>query len=80
MENEATNTISTEPKNNFGGIIGAIIIIVLIVAGGWYFIGNRVEKIQDQKQNAPIEISTGTSTEIQDIQTDLDNLDLRVLD
>ena len=50
MENEATNTISTEPKNNFGGIIGAIIIIVLIVAGGWYFIGNRVEKIQDQKQ------------------------------
>ena len=61
-----------------GGIIGAIIIIILLLAGGWYFIGNRVEKIQNQKEQAEeaIAISTGTSTEVADIQADLDGLDI----
>lgn len=73
MENETKSGGS-------GGIIGAIIIIAIIIAGGWYFIGNRVEKIQDQKGTASaIEITTGTSTEVADIQTDLDNLNLDVL-
>jgi hypothetical protein len=82
MDNETTNTIPTEPKSGgVGAITGAIIIIVLIVAGGWYFIGNRVEKIQDQKEaNEALDVTTGSSTEIEDIQTDLDNLDLKVLD
>lgn len=73
MENE-------QKTNNIGGIIGAIIIIILLIAGGWYFIGNRVEKIQDQKNSNPVvEVTTGTSTEITDIQTDLDNLDVDAL-
>jgi len=72
MENETKS-------GNVGGIIGAIIIIILIIAGGWYFIGNKVEKIQDQKQITPIEVSTGTSTEVTDIQTDLDNLNVDIL-
>lgn len=81
MENETNSTISTEPKGGFGGVIGAIIIIVLIIAGGWYFIGNRVEKIQNQNQaTTTIEVTTGDSTEVTDIQTDLDNLNLKVLD
>jgi len=74
MENETKS-------GGLGAIMGAIIIIVLIVAGGWYFIGNRVEKIQEQKEaNKVLDITTGSSTEIEDIQTDLDNLDLKVLD
>ncbi len=81
MDEQATNNISAEQKSgSTGGIIGAIIIIILIVIGGFYFIGNRVEKIQEQKQNTPVnEITTGTSTELVDIQTDLDNVNLDVL-
>ncbi len=63
-----------------GAIIGVIIIIILIVAGGWYFIGNRVEKIQEEKEVAKtLEVSTGTSTEVADIEADLKNLDLNSL-
>ena len=70
-----------QKKEGVSGLVGAIIIIVIIVAGGWYFIGNRVEKIQDQKEAGKVlDVSTGTSTEVEDIQTDLDNLDLKVLD
>jgi Ca2+/Na+ antiporter len=84
MENETTNTMLQEPKSGgTGAIIGAIIIIVLLIAGGWYFIGNRIEKIETQKDNdsteVVIDLSTGTSTEIEDIETDLKNLDLKVL-
>jgi uncharacterized protein HemX len=82
MENETTNTIPTENKGGFGGVAGAVIIVAIIIIGGWYFIGNRVEKIQDQKSatTSSLQITTGTSTEIDDIQTDLDNLNLKVLD
>ena len=81
MENE-TNTMPVESKpNNTGGIIGAIVIIVILIAGGWYFIGNRVEKMQDQKEAAKVlDVTTGTSTEVVDIQAGLDNLDLNILD
>ena len=82
MENEIKNTIPTENKSGFGGVAGAIIIVAIIIIGGWYFIGNRVEKIQDQKEatTSSLEMVTGSSTEIEDIQTDLDNIDLKVLD
>lgn len=78
MENETITTNSNEPKSSgFGGIIGAIIIIIILIVGGWYFIGNRVEKIQEQKEATKvIDVSTGTSTEVDDIQEDLENLDL----
>jgi len=84
MENEI-NTMSDEPKSNgLGGIIGAIIIIVLLIIGGWYFISNRVEKISDQKQATSTtevgDVLTGDSTEVSDIQADLDNLNLDALD
>jgi Ca2+/Na+ antiporter len=83
MDNETTKIISEETKSSgTGEIIGAIIIIILLIAGGWYFIGKRVEKIENQKNSStevPIDLSTGTSTEIEDIETDLKNLDLKVL-
>lgn len=82
MENEVTNTVPQEPKSSgVGAITGVIVIIIILIAGGWYFIGNRVEKIQEQKEvNKVLDVSTGSSTEVEDIQTDLENLDLNVLD
>ncbi len=60
-------------EKNYGAIIGIVIIIILLVAGGWYFISNRIEKVNENKV---LDVSTGTSTEVGDIQTDLDNLDV----
>ena len=83
MENEQANNVAIDPKpTNVGGIVGAIIIIVLIVLGGWYFITDKVEKVETQKQQqaaANIDLSTGSSTEVADIQTDLNNLNLDAL-
>jgi len=73
MENEVTN-IESKPKE-YGGIISTIVIIILLIAGGWYFIGNRIGKINE----VSIGINTGTSTEIEDIQKDLDDLNLDIL-
>ena len=71
---------NTEKSSGMGAIIGAVIIIVILAVGAWYFIGNRVEKIETQKQaTKTLEVSTGPSTEVVDIQTDLDNLDLNSL-
>ena len=72
---------NTEKSSGMGAITGAIIIVVILAAGAWYFIGNRVEKIEIQKQATKvIDVSTGSSTEVSDIQTDLDNLDLNSLE
>jgi flagellar basal body-associated protein FliL len=58
-----------------GPLIGIIIIIIILLAGAWYFIGNRIEKIQNQKNatSSPetFDPITSSSTEIEDIQTDL---------
>ena len=71
---------NTEKSSGMGAITGAIIIVVILAAGAWYFIGNRVEKIEIQKQATKvIDVSTGSSSEIADIQTDLDNLDINTL-
>lgn len=75
--------METEEKSGgMGGVMAVIIIIIILLAGGWYFIGNRVEKIQNQKQVPAVinEITTGTSTELTDIEKDLENLNLDALD
>ncbi len=72
--------METEKSSGMGAVTGAIIIIVILAAGAWYFIGNRVEKIEIQKQaTKTVDVSTGSSSEIDDIQTDLDNLDINIL-
>jgi len=72
--------METEKSSGMGAVTGAIIIIVILAAGAWYFIGNRVEKIEIQKQaTKTVDVSTGSSSEIDDIQTDLDNLDINTL-
>jgi Ca2+/Na+ antiporter len=83
MENETVNITPSQPKSRvsgWGAIIGAIIIIIILIIGSWYFISQRIEKVEQQKlDNLVNEVNSGTSTEIEDIQTDLNNLDLNVL-
>ncbi len=71
---------NTEKSSGMGAIMGAVIIIVILAVGAWYFIGNRVEKIEVQKQaTKTMDVSSGLSTEVVDIQEDLNNLDLNSL-
>lgn len=83
MENENLNITPNQTKSDLGPIIGAIIIIIILIAGAWYFIGNRIEKISESEiptdENSAIEITTGTSTELEDIQTDLENINVDIL-
>lgn len=74
MENKVN-----EKSGGMGALTGAIIIIIVLIAGGWYFIGGRMEKIQTQKEATSNVVTTGSSTEVTDIQKDLDNVDLNVL-
>jgi uncharacterized protein HemX len=79
MENETNTTITSDKKTGgFGGMVGAIIIIIILIIGGWYFIGNRIQ--EQNRIGKVLDVSTGTSTEVSDIQTDLNNLDLNSLD
>ncbi len=67
-------------KKGVGPIIGSIIIILVIAIGGIYYLKNTKDKITENK---PIDNSTttlGTSTEISDIQNDLDGTDVDNLD
>ena len=58
-----------------GSIIGTIIVIVVIIMGGFYFLGQRVEKTNINT----LEIASSTSTtsdEITSIQSDIDSLNV----
>lgn len=77
MENEENKVELAENTSGVGAILGAIIIIAVIVVGGWYFIFNRSERIE--KNTEVIETPIGSSTEIEDIQTELDALNLEAL-
>ncbi len=78
MENEENKVELKESESGVGGIIGAIIIIVVILIGGWYFIINRNERID--KNDELIEAPISESTELADIEADLEALNLDALD
>ncbi len=67
-------------ENTSGGIIGVIIIIILLLIGAWYFFSERLQKIEEQKKMATSTIinikSLSTSTEIQDINNDLQKINV----
>lgn len=56
-----------EKSNGIGGIAGIIIVIAILVIGGFYFVGQRIEK---QKQFEATVNSASTSDEIVDLQKD----------
>lgn len=78
MENEENKVVSEKSSKGFGAILGAIIIIVVILVGGWYFIFNRSERIE--KNTEVLQAPIGSSTEVEDIQMELDSLNLEALD
>ncbi len=78
MENEDKKVEVRESENGVGGIIGAVIIIVVILIGGWYFIFNREDRIE--KTDEVITTPISDSTEIADIEVELESLNLDVLD
>lgn len=71
-----------EQTGGTGAIIGVVIIVLVLILGAWYIIGNRIEKINTPvtPESEVAEITTGTSTELEDIQTDLDSVNFEALD
>jgi len=85
IENNNIVYDSNGKSTGTGALIGTIIIIVVLIAGGWYFVSSRMDKINQQNSavnEATTTFSTSTlstSTEIVDIQKDLDSVNLDTL-
>ena len=68
MENDTPK--NPESETEFGPLTGTIIIFLLILAGGWYFLNQRIDKLEEQRlelakileANATTTINLGTST------------------
>jgi hypothetical protein len=70
----------TKQKIYFKAVV-AVIVVEIILVLGWYLISNIMTRIEIQRQISTLsEPKTGSSTEIADIQADLDNLDMNALD
>lgn len=69
-------------KSGLGAVVAIIIIVVLVLAGGWYFLSERSDRLEAQRQNtAAIEESEfSTSTEISDIEADLGKINFDILE
>jgi hypothetical protein len=83
MENTENNSAeASKSGNGFGTIIGITIIVIVLLAGAWYFLGQRVAKLEEQKQISTVidESKLSTSTEVVDLQADLGKIDMEVLD
>jgi len=65
MENG--NTENPESENGIGPLTGIIIIVLMILAGGWYFLSERITKLEEkEKLTSELNIqatSTATTTE-----------------
>ena len=57
-------------ENPLGPMTGIILIVLVLLIGAWYFLWQRVAKLEDQKENPPVATTTtriinlGTTTEI----------------
>lgn len=72
------NTEETKPENGKGATVGAIIIVLLLVIGGAYVFS---QSQSGPEANQTEELSTqSSSTEIADIEADLENTNLEDLD
>lgn len=91
MENtEQEPAVAPAPKQNggnIGAVIGIIIIVVLLAVGGFYYFTSEVEELQQEQPSAEITgdeedqlRSQGTSSDLADIEADLQATDLSPLD
>ncbi len=67
-------------KMDFGSIIGIVLVLLVLIAGAFYFIGQRLEK-QKEFQNAinQNQVATTTATtsdEITDIEEDINSMNV----
>ena len=57
-------------ENSLGPMTGIILIVLMLLIGAWYFLWQKVVKLEDQREKAPIAttitriINLGTTTEI----------------
>jgi preprotein translocase subunit YajC len=59
MENTETPKVET----SYGPIIGIILIVLLLLIGAYYFLSQRISKLEEQKKtNALIELQNATTT------------------
>jgi FlaG/FlaF family flagellin (archaellin) len=67
----------TEQTNDkgVGPIIGTIIVIIVIIMGGFYFLGQRTEKLNTNNNEIANPTAT-TSDEVSSLQDDINSLDV----
>lgn len=62
MEPLETKTEKTEQP--VGPVIGIILIIVMILIGGYYFLSQRITKLEREKQNQALNQDQNSTTTI----------------
>ena len=57
-------------ENPLGPMTGIILIVLVLLIGAWYFLWQKIVKLEDQKENPPVATTTtriinlGTTTEM----------------
>lgn len=96
QENTTPPTPAPEEKSSWGSAIGIILIVAVIIIGGLYFWGQKIDERMSEYEagdvtvedilNAPdsqleaLSEEQSTSTDITDIEEDLNTTDLDELD
>jgi Na+-transporting methylmalonyl-CoA/oxaloacetate decarboxylase gamma subunit len=58
MENTPNN-----PQTEMGPMMGIILIVLMLLIGAWYFLWQKVTKLEDQREQAKMATTTATTTE-----------------
>jgi uncharacterized protein YpmB len=57
------NLETPKTENNFGAIIGIILIILMLLVGAYFFLSQRITKLEEQRQaNALLRSEPATTT------------------
>lgn len=56
MENQSPE--NPKPETEIGPLTGIILIVLILLIGAWYFLWQKVVKLEDQREKAPIATTT----------------------